>query len=220
MDQGSVNNAYRENRRGREQGLYYFGRGQLFLLAAGFALASFLVFLLGVLTGQRIEERKLLKKEGPLVKIPVQPLGKGPALTAGVPAKEEMTFYDTLAKSPTDSKAVAEERKAEEKSATARGVKPALGEQVAGPEAGAKPAAPGRVWAVQVNAYRLEKDAENLARKLKAKGYDAYIVSSEVRGRTWYRVRVGRFDTRDQARELQDTLKKKEKFTDAILVSR
>ena len=76
--------------------MYYWTRGQLLGLAIAFAAASALVFFLGIVIGQGIEERKLLKKEEPLIKIPAQPLSQGGGTTTA--GKEEMTFYEELAK--------------------------------------------------------------------------------------------------------------------------
>jgi len=252
-----------ENRKGRGQGLYYWTRGQLIILAVGFTVTSVVVFFLGILIGQGIEERKLLKKEEPLIKIPVQPLSKGSA-ARGTPGKEEMTFYDTLAKAPQGSqptrvepakeikpaekavKPVSKEPKPaaqEEKSAAVEKVKTAekVREKAAEEKGAARveakkettapkpPETEGsktgteaqeKVWAVQVNAYPLERDAKNLAKKLKDKGYDAYVVPSNIKGRNWYRVRVGRLETQEQARALQETLKTKENFTKSITTSR
>src|SRR5438093_5385461 len=88
-----------ENRRGKGQGPYYFTRGQLLLLATNFTASSIIIFLLGILIGKKIEERKLLKKEKPLMKIPIQPSTLGSK--SGAPPKEVLTFYDTLAKTRT-----------------------------------------------------------------------------------------------------------------------
>jgi septal ring-binding cell division protein DamX len=55
---------------------------------------------------------------------------------------------------------------------------------------------------------------------LKAKGYDSYLLSTTIKGRDWYRVRVGHFATREEAKTLQENLQTKENFTKAITVSR
>jgi DedD protein len=213
------------NRKGLGQGPYYFTRSQLVLLSAGFTLVSVVIFLLGILVGKGIEERKLLKKEEPLVKIPVQPLV--PGSKAGTP-KEEMTFYDTLANAQT---AKAKENKpaekgtkpeAKESQTAAKQVPPevkkeAPAEKVPGSQA---KAAREANWTVQVNAYPNEKDAEALAKKLKDKGYDAYVASTKVKGRAWYRVRVGHLETREQAQELQEALRQKENLSQSIATSR
>lgn len=209
-------------RRSRGEGLYYLSRGQMIILAAGFAVTSVIIFLLGVLIGQGIEERKLLKKEEPLVKIPVEPLLQG---SAGTPsAKEEITFYDTLAKVPKGTGATGDKtEKASEKLAKTPAAE-------AGASKGEAPAAQARdkagertgqsAWTVQVNAFPQERDASRLAKRLTDKGYDAYVVSSNIRGKTWYRVRVGYFATRAQAKAMQEELKVKENLSQAMAVSR
>lgn len=246
-----------ENRKGRGQGLYYLSRGQLFLLALGFTVTSVIVFFLGVLIGQGIEERKLLKKEEPLVKIPIQPLPKGSGSAPGASAKEEMTFYETLAKTPAGAQPTrgkaAKEIKPVEKALrpTVKEAKPvAKDETVVLAEQGKEKATTEKAplmlevreepaqkaskveevkavtgasqdfWTVQVNAFPNERDAKSLAKKLKDKGYDSYVVSTSVKGKSWYRVRVGRFATRGEAKELQETLMAKENFNKAITVSR
>ena len=66
------------------------------MLGGAFTLASVVIFLLGMMVGKSIEERKIAKKDEPLVKIPVKPAGAA----GGAAAKnDEITFYDTLAKS-------------------------------------------------------------------------------------------------------------------------
>lgn len=76
---------------------------------------------------------------------------------------------------------------------------------------------PAKVWTVQVSAFAKESDALNLAGKLKGQGYDAYLVPANVNGRTWYRVRVGRFSSFKEAKALRETLKNKESYTQAFL---
>lgn len=75
-------------------------------------------------------------------------------------------------------------------------------------------------WAVQVNAFPDEAEAITLANTLANKGYDAYVVPTNIKGRDWYRVRVGRLATQEEAKTLQETLKKRENFTKSITTSR
>lgn len=214
-----------ENRRGKDHGLYSFSRGQLAILASGFTITSVVVFFLGILVGQGIEERKLLKKEEPLAKIPIQPLPQESHSASQAAAKEEITFYDTLTKVSPGAAAV-KETKAIESAAKVSLKDAKAGAQGETPKPVKRIKEQTRVrgqesaWAVQVNAYPNERDAESLAKKLKDKGYDAYVVSSRIKRRTWYRVRVGHLGTVEQAKELQETLKSKESFTKAITVSR
>jgi general secretion pathway protein D len=77
-----------------------------------------------------------------------------------------------------------------------------------------------RKWTVQVDAYPDELSSRMVVRRLKQKGYDPYVLVANVKGRDWYRVRVGRFATRREAKELLEELQSKEKFTMAMAVSR
>ncbi len=208
-----------ENRRGK--GLYYLSRGQLAIVAAGCTVTSVVVFFLGILVGQGIEEGNTAKQEEPLVKIPVQALSSG--VNMKTPAKEEMTFYDTLAKGSTaaekERKPQVEATKTPEKAAKPAVKKkpPASTQKV---QKKAKSKRPRGKWSVQVNAYAEKRDAKRLVKKLTGKGYDAYVVSTNIKGRIWYRVRVGRLATRQEARNLQRTLMTKEKFAKAFATRR
>ena len=51
-----------------------------------------------------------------------------------------------------------------------------------------------------------ERNAEKLVRELSAKGYPAYKVSVSQKAGTLWRVRVGNYTTRDEARGVQGTL--------------
>ena len=62
-------------------------------------------------------------------------------------------------------------------------------------------------WSVQVASYPEEKDAQTLAKKLADKGYDTYVVTVQLKGKSWHRVRVGRLATETDAEKLQQTLK-------------
>lgn len=59
---------------------------------------------------------------------------------------------------------------------------------------------------VQVLATSSERNAEKLVRELSAKGYPAYKVSVSQKAGTLWRVRVGNYATRDEARGVQGTL--------------
>ena len=78
----------------------------------------------------------------------------------------------------------------------------------------------GGGWTVQVNATTDIQQATELARGLKAKGYDAYTVQSPIRGQTWYRVRVGIFSSREKAKEVESKLKTVEGLENAYVTAR
>jgi len=60
----------------------------------------------------------------------------------------------------------------------------------------------GPAWSAQVAAYTQQDDAERLAKKLRARGYDARVTEDRP-----YRVRIGRFGTRALATALAEKLK-------------
>lgn len=83
------------------------------------------------------------------------------------------------------------------------------------PESAVKPEGQ---WSVQVRASQIQSDSLGLAKKLKAKGYDTEVVEAQIQGRTWYRVHVGHFVTKQEAQALLNTLKSKEGLSGAFLV--
>ena len=231
-----------ENRKGKDK-RYYFSRGQFILLGCGFTIASVIIFFLGMLVGQGIEERKIVKPAEPLMKIPIKPT-QGPNSVPLSP-KEEITFYDTLTRSATARGRVEEELretkkaekvvKAESKEVSRERKLPARQELAAiskraedrPPEAGKKlpptegeAKQSGKPWTVQVNAFPDEKTAKTWVERLKDKGYNAYLSESRVQGRLWYRVRVGRFDSREEAEKTQESLRKREQLARSFTTSR
>jgi cell division septation protein DedD len=227
-----------ENRKGKDK-RFYFSRGQFVLLACGFSVVCVVVFFLGMLAGQGMEERKIVKPAEPVMKIPVRPTQGSNSALAG--PKEEITFYDTLTRTaPAQVRAeeeAREARKAEKNSkAESRENRLPARQEVASvaKRAEDKPApAAGKPrpteddtkesrkpWTVQVNAFPDEKSAKTLVDRLRDKGYNAYLAESQVQGRVWYRVRVGRFESRDEAEKTQESLKRKEHLAKAFATSR
>jgi cell division septation protein DedD len=227
-----------ENRKGKDK-RFYFSRGQFLLLGGGFSVASTIVFLLGMLVGQGMEERKIVKPAEPAMRIPVRPAQGSNSASAG--AKEEITFYDTLTKpAPAQARTDEETREAKkaEKNSKAESREnrlPARQEVAAVAKRAEDKPAPAaskprpaeddaresrRPWTVQVNAFPDEKSAKTWVDRLKDKGYNAYLSESRIQGRVWYRVRVGRFETRDEAEKTQEALKRKEHLAKAFATSR
>lgn len=235
-----------ENRRGKD-GRFYFSRGQMVLLGAAFTAASLIIFVLGVFVGKGIEGRKLLKKEEPLVKIPIKPGAAEPAPAPVAPSKNEITFNESVSRQPPAA-AVAEEPraavKAAEKVARAEAKDGAAAKSEAPPaskiaekksekpapaEASAKKAETaeatdakdaGKVWRAQVNAFPDERSAKQIVDRLKNKGYNAYVTEVQNRGKSWYRVSVGRYNSREEADKMVETLRTKENYPKAFAASR
>jgi cell division protein FtsN len=190
--------------------------------------------------GKVIEERKILKKDEPLVRMPVKPAG---AAGGGAGKSDEITFYDTLAKSRS-SQALADQPtkevnqeaektvRTEEKAAKVT-AKPDT--QLAKPteDKAAKPQPPAntaksestdsaeaRVWRAQVDAFPDERSAKQLVDRLKNKGYNAYVTEVQYRGKPWYRVSVGKYGAREEADKVVSALKGKENYAKAFAASK
>ena len=78
----------------------------------------------------------------------------------------------------------------------------------------------GGPWSVQVGSYAEEKMAADFAKKLTAKGYDAYVTSVKIKGKEWHRVRIGHLKSREEAESLRDTLRRTEKLERSIVAAR
>jgi cell division protein FtsN len=236
-----------ENRREKEN-RYYFSRGQMIILGGAFTLASVVIFLIGMLVGKELEERKILKKEEPLVRIPLKPAASSSGGSAAAPKSDEITFYDTLSKSPVAKAPL--ERKRKEARTPEKLTKSEMKEAAPPPKAESPPAkvaekkidkvAPPaeepkkaetaesgeakdqvRVWRAQVDAFPDEKSAKRLVDRLKNKGYNnAYVTEAPFKGKTWYRVNVGKYASREEADKVVETLKSKENQAKAFAASR
>jgi len=72
-------------------------------------------------------------------------------------------------------------------------------------------------WSVQIAAAPAKDIADTLVQQLKAKGYDGYSVQAEVKRQTYYRVRVGHFESREQAESVRQSLAREEGHRDAYI---
>ena len=234
-----------ENRRGKEN-RFYFSRGQMVLLGAAFTVASVIIFFLGMFVGKVIEERRLIKKEEPLVKIPVKPGAQEQSSGATPAARDEITFNDPLPGPLKTPEAVAEEKPKPSKRiepvniAEAKEKNPPPASQIIPVRAAEKKTEktgltqttkklertnveyqePQKNWRAQVNAYPDERSAKLVAERLKNKGYNAYVSEVQNQGKTWYRVSVGRYASRDEADKTLDALRNKESFSKAFVTSK
>lgn len=228
-----------ENRRGRDN-RRYFSRGQMVLLGAAFTVASLVIFVLGVFVGQEIESRKLMKKEEPLVKIPVTP--PVPESSAARPSNEtEITFNAALPKPGSALASVGNKGKSGSANPVETVARPERQTQKTAPEkAPAKtsekklaevpkkpptPPAPeakesAQGWRAQVNAFPDERSAKTIVDRLKEKGYNAYVTEVQSHGKTWYRVNVGKYGSREEANKMVEVLRTKENFPKAFAATR
>ena len=73
-------------------------------------------------------------------------------------------------------------------------------------------AARGEGYAIQVAALREPGEADTIAKRLVAKGYDAYVLTPPGGTPNVYRVRVGSFKTRRDAEPVASKLQQEEQF--------
>jgi cell division septation protein DedD len=74
-------------------------------------------------------------------------------------------------------------------------------------------------WSVQVNATQERGVADRLVSDLRARGYDAFIVTQTREGAVWYRVRVGRLASLEKANALVGELKERAGLSHAFVAS-
>jgi cell division septation protein DedD len=204
---------------------------QVFVLMLGFTLASAVIFFFGFLVGQRRTEWLLAREERVVRReIPVQPTPEEGAADLAFYESMREKAYRRLQEGTAAPALTAAPRTAAPERPTATPVRMAAKSPAAPPPVPTQPQMPdhrrGRDewadagWTVQVNATTNPEQANEMARSLRAKGYDAYTVQAPLRGQTWYRVRVGRFANRDQAREMEARLKAREGMENAYVTAR
>ena len=76
-------------------------------------------------------------------------------------------------------------------------------------DAGKKTSPPGPIYTIQAASVKNAKDADQLIAKLKKSGYPAYRAIGKVPGKgIWFRIRIGEYDSKVEARRTLDKLKK------------
>jgi general secretion pathway protein D len=98
-------------------------------------------------------------------------------------------------------------------------VKKAQGAPAGNASQNAASPAGAKFWSVQVFSFPDSNLASQLVKTLGDRGYDAYVIVASVEGQTWHRVRVGRFQSLQQAESALRTLKSKEGFAQAFAVN-
>lgn len=74
-------------------------------------------------------------------------------------------------------------------------------------------------FSVQVAAFKDLETAEDMAQRLRRKGYDAYIATSEISEKgAWHRVKVGHFETEERAKAFVSKIHKAEGIKGALIV--
>ena len=71
-----------------------------------------------------------------------------------------------------------------------------------------------------MNAFPEERSAQQIVDRLKNKGYNAYVTEVQNNGKTWFRVSVGKFGSRDDADKMVETLRTKESYPKAFAATK
>ena len=169
----------------------YFRRTRGTALAAMFAAGVVVIFYLGMPAGKTIQNRVNGAGEKPLARTSIArpPADGAVRLAAKSASREEGVRVQKLSEPAKIS-----------------------------PSAhSAKGADPGKKWSVQISAVPEKPVADGLVQRLKTKGYDGYVVQAEVKGQTYYRVRVGRFNARDEAESVRESLARQGGYREAYL---
>lgn len=72
-------------------------------------------------------------------------------------------------------------------------------------------------FTVQVASYATEQEAKDRALKLRNKGFEAFYIPANVKGRQWFRVSVGLFDSQKSANTFKSTLMKQAHLKSAFV---
>ncbi len=194
---------------------------KVFIIPAG-VVVIIAVFLAGYFVGKRQAVRTAEAEKPPALP---------EVLSQYVPDKAEFTFYKTLTDKGEKSVSIDLKTRplpqekdpdpaAPSKSSApaARPPKPAA--QTAKKENPPAAAASSKVrYSIQVGSYEDKAMAEEDAREMKKKGYDAFVVSADIPEKgTWHRVRIGRFPNKQAAERLANELKSKEGVTSFVTV--
>jgi len=134
-------------------------------------------------------ESKKEDKRKPFAELPPEPSKSEKTVKPSAPTlaevKADIAQKESLAKKQDTVKSAGPEKKGKE----------AAPEPVKAPEKGSDPIR----YVVQIAALDDRAKAEDMVRKLSERGVDAYLQEAVVKGKTFYRVRCGKFVTKEEA---------------------
>lgn len=216
------------------------GGFQTFMFFSGFIVLFFFVFALGVIVGKGLNTVDLFhitKKENiekPTDNSPVTIVNKKEKIKPdAVPVKKTVKKVVTEkkpepvkkkvvenkpAKKTAETKTVQPEKKKEPlKTKQAVKAEPAKEDKYVAKLDYSKPDFPvtdqGGKYTVQLGSFQNIDAAYNLEKKLLSKGYPCFVIKAAIPKKgTWYRVRVGTFQSKDKAVAYAEKLKNIEKL--------
>jgi cell division septation protein DedD len=209
---------------------FFWGLGSLFFLGW--------IFVLGILVGRGFLPQgvsALSKLRIPITKLQdVVSNRKEPDLNQieGLNQDPEFKFYDELSSKKSkvtkknqynvenpESKTTAGNQIETGNSATIEKQVKGIGQSIVRESEGLTPqeveaVTSGNGWkyAVQVASVDSRAEAGKIADRLRSQGYPAYFYEVKVRGKTYYRVRCGRFSDKKEANEIKQRLAEEKKI--------
>lgn len=201
---------------------FYFRRTRGTALSVMFAAGVVAIFYFGIPGGNNIHKRAIgANPPSGRIKIGLRPPNAPSIETAAGLANESaeatLAKLDVHASASTSGGAVrsaAKSHSREDGASVQKLSEPAKASPIAD---SAKGAERRKKWSVQISAVPEKPVADGLVQPLKIKGYDGYVVQAEVKGQTYYRVRVGHFDAREEAESVRQSLARQEGYRDAYL---
>jgi cell division septation protein DedD len=182
--------------------------GGIFVILIGLVVLSGVVFFLGVMAGNEIarqntSDQSQVSSMFPLPSPPALAPTATPAPLAALnppPAAAPVlaphsSALPPIAPSPRAASA-----------ATLRAA-PANTRAVASASTPAAPAAHKHPYNIQIEAVMDRDGANQMVRRLQELGYPAAAETTDIDGQTWYRVKVGPYDSQEEAEEAQDKLR-------------
>ena len=211
------------------------------MILAGVVLGAVAVFSLGVMVGQRVTESVPSFGEPPpsvpmeTLVPPAAPAPEKKAAGEGTspPSGDKLTFFDTLSGEkassppslpktpppkplPSPPKPVSEAAPAPEpapKPPPATAAAPAAASAAEGVNA----LRGSGSWYVQVASTTSRQGANDFVARLKKKGVKAVSTPVTLKGKQWYRIRIGSFPDRNSANQAQKILKQKMKIDGLVM---
>lgn len=175
-----------------------------------------------------ISKRARIEPQAPVQAMP--PAAPQPGVTAEAPAPQASAVTAETKKPVAKPEAVNAPEAAKEKvkaaekpvkkGTVAERPKKAVRPEKASPESGGAKAkeetassrlvaAKSRPWAVNIASYSDAGPAKGLVASLRSAGYNAYTAEGKKNGKTWHRVRVGFYRTREDAEKSGRTIEKR-----------
>jgi len=216
----------------------YFSLNQLVTLGVSFLISAAVSGFFGYSTGQRLAESRHSALQLAAARRPIlayladeasqaKPESEEGTENSG-PAENERLAGNAVAVAPLEFfSAAAHDGEAPAAKAEKKPEVSAPG--VAQPDAlvpkpvnnpGAKKDLPTNTWSVQISATQDRTAAQLLQDRLKSKDFDAFIVEAEINSNRWYRVRVGRFPTSQDAEKMRQDLQSKENLATAFVTAK